>query len=295
MDFGKLVTAMVTPFDETLSVNWSGLNSLIDYLVDTQRSDSLVVCGTTGESPTLSDEEKFGLFEAAVQRTRGRAKVIAGTGSNNTQHSIEMSKRAEEIGVDALLLVIPYYNKPSQNGLYEHFRAIAESVQIPIMLYNIPSRSSVNLTADTVIRLSHIDNIVAVKESSGDLIQITEIVGGTSDDFTVYSGDDSLTLPVLSIGGAGIVSVASHLVGAEMKQMMEAYFSGNVREAALWNSRLMPLFRGIFGCSNSPSPAPVKYLLNHLNVEAGGVRLPMTDVNPEDQIFLQKCIQPFRS
>jgi 4-hydroxy-tetrahydrodipicolinate synthase len=181
-------------------------------------TDTVLVCGTTGESPTLSDDEKVELMTTVVKAVEGRAKVMAGTGSNDTRHSIELSQRAQEAGVDSLLLVVPYYNKPPQRALYEHFKAIAQSVDLPCMIYNIPGRTGINLLPETLAKLSEVPGIVAVKESSGNLDQVSDICGAVADGFAVYSGDDSLTLPILSVGGVGVVSVASHLVGLQIKQ-----------------------------------------------------------------------------
>ncbi|OUM88132.1 4-hydroxy-tetrahydrodipicolinate synthase, partial [Caldibacillus debilis] len=198
--FGRISTAMVTPFDAKGYIDFQKTTYLVEYLIQ-HGSDSLVVAGTTGESPTLTKEEKIALFKHVVKVVNGRVPVIAGTGSNNTKESVELTKKAEEIGVDGILLVVPYYNKPNQEGIYQHFRAIAEATSLPVMLYNIPGRSGVNMLPETVIRLAEIPNVRAVKEAGGDLNQMSEIIANTPDDFALYSGDDSLTLPVLSIGG----------------------------------------------------------------------------------------------
>ena len=286
MDFGRLITAMVTPFDERLQINWPQVGRLIDYLIEEQRSDSLVVCGTTGESPTLTDEEKIRMFEAAVKHSDGRCKIIAGTGSYDTAHAIHLSKEAERTGVDALLVVAPYYNRPSQEGLYAHFKAIAESVSLPVILYNVPGRTGVNLDARTTVRLSRIPNIVATKDCS-DTNQMTEILSEAAPGFKVYSGEDSLTLPSLAVGAHGIISVASHVVGAEMKAMIEAYLRGDVEEAALLNRKLYPIMKGMFFCPHRvPSPAPVKHALNLRGVQVGGVRLPLVNVTEEEGRFI---------
>jgi 4-hydroxy-tetrahydrodipicolinate synthase len=284
VDFGRVVTAMVTPFDENLRVNWVGLERLIDHLIDDQKTDSILVCGTTGESPTLSEDEKLELFERSVKHANGRCKIIAGTGGNNTEHSVHLTLKAEEAGVDGILLVAPYYNKPTQEGLYRHFKTIAEATKLPIMLYNIPGRSVVNITAETTIRLAELPNVVAMKESSGNLEQITQIISGTSEDFKVYSGDDSLTLPVLSVGGYGIVSVASHVVGRNIQEMIRAYVNGEVKKAAELHWKLLPVFKGLFIC---PNPVPVKYALNIHGANVGGVRLPLVEATKEEE----KCIR----
>ncbi|MED4878642.1 4-hydroxy-tetrahydrodipicolinate synthase, partial [Anoxybacillus geothermalis] len=226
VQFGNVVTAMVTPFDRKGNLDLAKTTELVNYLLD-NGTDALVVAGTTGESPTLTTEEKVALFRHVVSVVNGRVPVIAGTGTNNTRASIELTKRAEEAGVDAVMLVAPYYNKPNQEGLYQHFKAIAESTPLPVMLYNVPGRTSVNLAPETVIRLAAIPNIVAVKEAGGNLEAMAEIIERTPDDFQLYSGDDSLTLPVLAIGGAGVVSVASHIIGNEMQQMIRAFQAGD--------------------------------------------------------------------
>ena len=204
MNFGEVLTAMVTPFDKNGQIDFAQTNVLIDYLID-NGTDALVIAGTTGESPTLRTEEKINLFKYVVKKVDRRVPVIAGTGSNSTEASIDLTKKADECGVDGIMLVTPYYNKPDQRGMYTHFSAIAQETNLPIMLYNIPGRSVVNLTAETVINLSQIDNIVSMKEASGDLDQVAEIIEHTPNDFSVYSGDDGLTIPMLAIGADGVV------------------------------------------------------------------------------------------
>ena len=211
MNFGQILTAMVTPFDENGEIDFQATKNLINYLI-ANGTDGLVVSGTTGESPTLTEEEKVKLFKFTVEVVNGRVPVIAGTGSNNTKESIELTILAEDAGVDGIMLVAPYYNKPSQEGLYQHFKTIAEVTSLPIMLYNVPGRSVVNISVETVIRLSKIPNIVSIKEASGNLDAMAEIINHTPEDFSLYSGDDGLTIPVLSIGGAGVISVASHVI-----------------------------------------------------------------------------------
>mgnify|MGYP000560102959 CR=1 FL=1 len=279
MDFGRLVTAMVTPFDEALNINLGQIEPLVNYLLDVQQSDSLVVCGTTGEGPTLSDDEKLELISAVVRYVNGRCKVIAGTGSFDTAHSIHLTKLAEEAGVDGILLVTPYYSRPSQEGLYCHFSNVAEATKLPVMLYNIPKRSAINIEYKTMLRLAEIPNIVATKEAHGDLEHITSLVSGAPEQFRVYCGDDSLTLPMLSIGSYGVVSVASHVIGAEMKLMIEQYLKGEPAAAARTHAELLPVFKGLF---TVPSPAPVKHALKLRGIDAGGVRLPLLAVTEEE-------------
>ncbi|KIL41392.1 dihydrodipicolinate synthase [Gordoniibacillus kamchatkensis] len=287
MDFGRLITAMVTPLDDQQRVNWDAVEPLIDYLIDEQKSDALVINGTTGESPTTTEEEKLRLVEIAVRHAKGRAKIIAGTGSNDTAHAIHLSRRTAQLGVDALLLVAPYYNKPSQEGLYQHFKAVAEAVDVPIMLYNVPGRTGVNISAATTIRLSKIPNIVATKDCT-DTDQLTELLNGIEPGFTVYSGEDAVTLPVLSIGVHGIVSVASHVVGKQMKAMIEAYLNGDVQSAAALHRELHPVFKGLF-CA--PSPAPVKHALKVKGVDAGGVRLPLVPLTEQEAKFVESLLK----
>ncbi|WP_337020200.1 4-hydroxy-tetrahydrodipicolinate synthase [Oceanobacillus massiliensis] len=286
MNFGNVLTAMVTPFNEALEIDFEATGRLVDYLI-ANGSDGLVVAGTTGESPTLSHNEKLELFEFVVKVADGRIPIIAGTGSNNTRASIELTKEAEATGVDAIMLVSPYYNKPSQEGMYQHFRSIAESTELPVMLYNIPGRSVVNLEPETIVRLSEIKNIVSVKEASGDLNRTTEIISRTTDDFSVYSGEDSLTLPSLAIGGTGIISVASHIIGNEMQEMMEQYKKGKPDNAAAIHHQLLPVMQALFA---APSPAPVKEALNRLGVDVGGVRLPLIPLSDAERESLYNVI-----
>jgi 4-hydroxy-tetrahydrodipicolinate synthase len=279
---------MVTPFDSQLQIDWPQFERVMDYLIEEQQSDSLVISGTTGESPTLKDEEKLQMFEAAVKHAKGRCKIIAGTGSNETDHSIHLSKAAEKLGVDALLLVAPYYNRPSQEGIYQHFKVIAESVSIPVMIYNVPGRTGVNVSAETTIRLSEeVPNIFATKDCA-DTDQLTKIRAGAKAGFLVYSGDDSKTLPAMSVGAHGIVSVASHVVGKQMKAMIETFLSGDVRRAAEMHTKLLPLFEGVF-CA--PSPAPIKSALQSVGVRTGGVRLPLVEVTEQQREFISSLLR----
>ncbi|MCM3600134.1 4-hydroxy-tetrahydrodipicolinate synthase [Robertmurraya korlensis] len=277
--FGRVSTAMVTPFDSKGHIDFAKTTLLINHLIE-NGSDSLVIAGTTGESPTLSKEEKIALFQHVVKVVDKRVPVIAGTGSNNTYATIELTKKAEEIGVDAVMIVAPYYNKPNQEGLFQHFKAVAEATTLPVMVYNIPGRSVVNILPETIIRLSKIDNIVAVKEASGNLNAMTAIIAGTDDDFLLYSGDDGLTIPVLSIGGVGIVSVASHVIGNEMQEMVSAFVNGDILGAAKKHQQLLPLMEGLF---KAPSPAPVKTALQIKGLDVGSVRLPLVPLNEQER------------
>ncbi|RIX51771.1 4-hydroxy-tetrahydrodipicolinate synthase [Paenibacillus nanensis] len=293
MDFGRLITAMVTPFDAEGQIDWQTTERLIDYLIDEQKSDSLVVSGTTGESPTLTEDEKLALFQFVVKHAAGRCKVIAGTGSNNTAHSIHLTKAAEACGVDGVLLVAPYYNKPTQEGLYQHFKAIAESTKLPVILYNVEGRTGVNISVDTTLRLAQIDNVVATKDCAS-LEQLTQIISAAPEGFYVYSGDDSATLPALAVGSYGIVSVASHIVGAQMQELIQAYADGNVQEAAQLNGKLFPVFKGLFHCPHPvPNPVAVKYALSLKGLPVGGVRLPLVNVNDAEAEFLRNLISKY--
>ncbi|MBO1510357.1 4-hydroxy-tetrahydrodipicolinate synthase [Metabacillus bambusae] len=287
--FGKLSTAMVTPFDKNGNIDFQKTSKLIDYLIN-HGSDSLVVTGTTGESPTLSNEEKIALIKHTVKEVNGRVPVVAGTGSNNTAASIKLTKLAEESGVDAIMLVVPYYNKPSQEGLYQHFKAIAESTTLPIMLYNIPGRSVVNMSVETTVRLSELPNIVAVKEASGNLDAMSEIIAKTKEDFVLYSGDDTLTLPVLSIGGAGVVSVASHIFGNEIQSMISAFVSGNYVSAANQHRKLLPVVKQLF---TVPNPGPVKTALQVRGLDVGSVRLPLIPLTSDERNKLMEVIDNY--
>lgn len=284
--FGRVATAMVTPFDSKGHVDFAKVTKLVNYLID-NGTDTLVVSGTTGESPTLTTEEKVALFKHVVKTADKRVPVIAGTGNYDTYSSIELTKKAEYTGVDAVMLVAPYYNKPNQEGLYQHFKAIAESTSLPVMLYNIPGRSVVNILPETVIRLSKIPNIVAVKEASGNLNNMTKIIANTDDDFLLYSGDDSMTLPVLSIGGAGVVSVSSHVIGLEMQKMVQTFLAGNHDEAAKLHQVLLPIMEGLF---KAPNPVPVKTALQLKGVDVGSVRLPLVPLTEQERLDLIKVL-----
>ncbi|MGX9133717.1 4-hydroxy-tetrahydrodipicolinate synthase [Rummeliibacillus sp. JY-2-4R] len=279
MDIGNIATAMITPFHENGSIHYPMVSELVEHLIS-NGTDSIVVCGTTGESPTLSHEEKVNLFQFVVKTVDKRIPVIAGTGSNNTQNSIDLTKEAESAGVDGIMLVAPYYNKPSQLGLYTHFATIAKSTSLPIMVYNIPGRSIVNILPQTIIELSRVPNIKIVKEASGNLDQMTEILASSPHGFKVYSGDDGLTLPLLAIGGSGIVSVASHIVGNDMQRMIHAFKNGRHAESATIHQALLPLIRGLFA---TPSPSTLKYALSKLGIGTDTVRLPIVALTDKEK------------
>lgn len=286
IDFGRVLTAMVTPFNKDLSVNYGQARKLASYLVD-NGSEGLVVSGTTGESPTLSKEEKIELFRVVVEEVGGKATVIAGTGTYSTAESIALTRAAEKVGVDGVMLVAPYYNKPSQEGLYQHFKAVAKSTNLPVMLYNIPGRTSINVLPPTIVRLSEVPNIVAVKEASGSLDQVGELRRSLPDHFSIYSGDDSMTLPILSLGGKGVVSVVGHLVGLRIREMINAYTSGNTKLATQIHLELFPIFKGMFITSN---PVPVKAALNMRGMEVGGPRLPLVEATAAEKETIKNTL-----
>lgn len=277
-NFGRVVTAIITPFKEDGSVNYAIAEQLAANLAS-NGTDALVVCGTTGESPTLSWEEEYTLFQVVKKAVVGKAKVIAGTGSNSTKEAISATQKAAKIGLDGSLQVVPYYNKPPQEGLYQHFKAIAQSTpDLPIMLYNIPGRTGQNLLPETVARLAEIPNIVAIKEASGNLDQASQIRCLTPPEFDIYSGDDSLTMPLLAIGGKGVVSVASHLVGKQLQEMIQAFEAGKTQEAIQIHLRLFPLFKALFTATN---PIPLKAALRLQGWDVGTTRPPLCEPSVE--------------
>ncbi len=279
VSFGRAITAMITPFKEDGSVNYAVAEQLAAYLAE-NGSDGIVVCGTTGESPSLTWDEEYDLFQAVKKAVNRKALVIAGTGSNSTTEAIAATQKAAKIGLDGSLQVVPYYNKPPQEGMYQHFQAIAQSSpDLPIMLYNIPGRTGQNLLPETVARLAEIPNIVAIKEASGNLDQASQIRCLTPPDFQIYSGDDSLTLPLLSIGATGVVSVASHLVGKHLQMMIQAFEAGKIKEATQIHLQLFPLFKALFATTN---PIPIKAALKLQGWDVGSTRSPLCD--PTDEI-----------
>ena len=286
--FGKVITAMVTPFAEDGSVDYAVAEKLAVHLVN-NGSDGLVICGTTGESPTLNWSEEYELFKVVKQAIGHKAKIIAGTGSNSTSESIAATKEAAKLNLDGSLQVVPYYNKPPQAGLYQHFKAIAEACpELPMMLYNVPGRTSRNLEAATVAKLAQIDNIVAIKEASGNLEQACQINCLTSDALAIYSGEDALTLPLLTVGGVGVVSVASHLVGDRMQKMIRAFDNGQNQIARAIQIELFPLFQALFSTTN---PIPVKAALNLQGWKVGGLRPPLYELQSEQLETIQAILE----
>ena len=286
--FGRVIAAMVTPFAADGSVNYRVAEKLAVHLVD-NGNDSLVICGTTGESPTLSWEEEYELFQVVQKAVGSKAKIIAGTGSNSTTEAIAATQKAAKLGLDGSLQVVPYYNKPPQEGLYNHFSAIAKACpDLPIMLYNVPSRTSRNLEAETVAKLAEIDNIIAIKEASGNLEQACQIRCLTPPSFAIYSGEDVLTLPLLTVGGIGVVSVASHLVGNKMQEMITAYHQGNNQVAQAIQIKLLPLFKALFATTN---PIPIKKALNLQGWDVGGLRAPLSELQSNLVEDLKKVLK----
>jgi 4-hydroxy-tetrahydrodipicolinate synthase len=287
---GRLLTAMVTPFDARGQVDYQQAKKLALSLLDSG-SDGLVVSGTTGESSTLSHEEKLRLFSEIKSAVAGRGAVVAGTGTYDTRESQELTKEAERIGVDACLLVVPYYNRPTQQGLEEHFKAIARSTALPCIIYNVPSRTVANLAADTLIKLSQVDNIVGVKEASGNFGQISEIIQGTGKEFLVYSGNDSDTLPILALGGYGVISIASHLVGIQIKDMIKKCLDGRFAEAARVHRYLLTLVNALFIVSN---PVPMKWALNYVGFSVGKPRLPLVELDEKSADLIKATLRDYK-
>lgn len=287
-DFGKTIAAMVTPFAEDGSVNYAVAEALAVHLIE-NGNDSLVVCGTTGESPTLSWSEEYELFQVVQKAIAGIGKIIAGCGSNSTSEAIEATQKAAKLGLDGVLQVVPYYNKPPQSGLYQHFSAIAHACpDLPIMLYNVPGRTSCNLAPETVAKLAEIDNITSIKEASGNLEAVCQIRLLTPTSFAIYSGDDFLTLPMLTVGAKGVVSVASQLVGKQMQEMIQAYELGKTELAQQIQLELFPLFKILFETTN---PIPIKAALNLQGWQVGGVRSPLCEISPELRDKLQLVLK----
>ena len=289
LQIGRLLTAMVTPFDETSgSLDLDQAKRLASALLDSG-TEGLVVCGTTGESPTLSNNEKLALLEATVEVAHARGKpVIAGTTTYNTAESVEMSREAAHLGVDGILGTVPYYNNPPQEGLFQHFRAIARAVDVPVILYNIPARSPRNMEASTTLRLAReVPNIVGIKEASANLKQIGEIIRDAPPGFRVWSGNDADILTIMALGGYGVVSVAAHLVGAQIAELMGAFVAGDTARAAAIHHRLMPLVDALFVTS---SPIPLKYALNRIGMRVGPTRLPLVPIDLKSQALMDAAL-----
>jgi len=289
-NFGRLITAMVTPFDANGKVDYVQAKKLAKALLDSG-SDGLVISGTTGECPTLSRDEKLRLFAEIKSAIGDQGTIIAGTGSYNTANDVELTRETEKVGVNGCLLVVPYYNRPTQDGLYQHFKTIAQATSLPCIIYNVPSRTVTNLTAETAIRLSQIDNIVGVKEASANLDQIAKIIQGAKEGFLVYSGNDSDILPILALGGCGVISVASHLVGFQINKMMDSFLDGKNEEAAAIHRNLLPLVNALFVVAN---PTPVKYVLNYLGFSVGKPRLPLTEPDEKSRATIEQTLKNYK-
>lgn len=289
--FGRLLTAMVTPFNADGSVNYEKAADLAEWLIN-NGSDGLVVAGSTGEAATMSAEEKLELFRVVVNRINKRVPVIAGTGSNNTADSVKMTKMAEAMGVDGALIVGPYYNKPTQEGFYQHFAAVAQSTGLPIIVYNVPGRTASNISPAIVARLdADFENIVAIKEAAGNVAQVAELYSVLPKEFTIYSGDDGLILPFMSVGATGLISVLSNIGGGILQDVMQAYEDGRVREAAKLNARMVPLANAMFIETN---PIPVKAAVTLVTgIDAGQPRLPLTPMEPANKAKMVAVLQEY--
>lgn len=289
-DAGEIITAMVTPFKQNLEIDFAALERLVQHLIDTH-SDAILVAGTTGESPTLTHEEEFEILKCVKSVAGGKCKIIFGAGSNSTATAVDTTQKVAKAGADAILSVVPYYNKPSQNGMYEHFKAIAQVSKLPIILYNIPGRTGVNMQPITVSRLAkEFDNIAAIKQSNSDLDLVSEIRMLCPEDFAIYSGDDSLTLPMLALGAHGVISVASHIVGNEMSTIIRNYKNGEVKIPRNMHLHLYPLFRKLF---MAPNPVPVKEVLSQMGLINNYVRKPLVELDDLEKQELMSVAKDF--
>jgi 4-hydroxy-tetrahydrodipicolinate synthase len=288
--FGRVITAMVTAFDTAGNVDFDASVRLANHLID-NGSDALVISGTTGESPTLTHDEKIELFKAIVDGVGKRAKVVAGTGSYNTRETVELSQAAEKCGVDGLLVVAPYYNKPSQEGLYQHFTTVANETTLPILLYNVPTRTITNIEASTVVRLADHPRIVGIKEASANMAQIGEMILNTPDDFLVYSGADEVNFPMLALGSVGTISVISHLAGNDLAEMYRSYLAGDVEKARRIHLRTLALTKAMF---SFPSPSPTKTALNMLDILSNThVRLPLVEAQEKERAIVHAALREY--
>lgn len=288
LTFGNVITAMITPFKADQSIDYEGAVTLAKYLV-AHGSDGILVAGTTGEGSTMTAEERQNLFTEIVKAVGDQVLVMGNIGTNNTAQSIAFAKEAEKTGVDALLAIVPYYNKPNQEGCYAHFAAIAEATELPFLIYNVPGRTGGRILPETVIKLANTySNIVGIKEASGDLDAAATIASHTPDTFHVYSGDDSLTLPMLAVGGEGIISVAAHIMGEPLQEIVRSYKEGKVARARELHQKYLPVMKGIFYTVN---PTPIKACCNLLGLPAGPFRLPMVDATPDKKEFLKQMMK----
>jgi len=289
-ELGRLLTAMVTPFDAKGAVDYEQAKKLALALIDSG-SDGLVLAATTGESPTLVREEETRLFTEVKSALGGRGSIIAYTGSNSTAEAVAATKAAEKIGVDGCLSVVPYYNKPTQEGIYQHFKTIAENTSLPVIMYNIPSRVVIKMSVETIIRLSRIDNIVGVKEACGDMGLVAHTLNNAGKDFRIWSGNDNDTFHIMALGGYGTIGVATHLVGKQIKQMMDNILNSRIAEAAAIHRHLLPLVDTLF---IEPNPAPMKYALNHLNFNVGKPRLPLVEVSQKSAAQIKETLKNYQ-
>jgi 4-hydroxy-tetrahydrodipicolinate synthase len=288
--FGRLLTAMVTPFNAKGEVDYKQAAKLARALV-ASGSDGLVVSGTTGENPTLTMKERLLLYEAVVAAVGKQAFIVGGTSNNDTGESILITRDAEKTGIDACLLTVPYYNRPTQDGIYEHFKAIASKTKLPCIVYNVPSRTVTNMTAETTIKLSKIDNVAGVKEASADFVQIAKIIEGAPKDFIVYSGNDGDTFPLLALGGYGVIGVITHLVGKQYHKMIDLYLAGEVEKAAKLHRGFLPLVNAMFLIGN---PMPIKWALNYLGFNVGKPRLPLTVPDDKTRAAIEACLKNYK-
>ncbi len=286
MTVARLMTAMVTPYNDALEVDYDRAAKIAAWLVE-NGSQGIVVSGTTGESPVLTDDEKLGLFSTVCKAVGMHVPVWAGVGSYNTAETVHLAKAAEKTGVAGVMMVAPYYNKPTQEGLYRHFKAAAEAVSIPVMVYNIPGRTNVNVLPETMLRLAEVENFMAIKEASGSMDQVSELRKILPEKVRIYCGDDALTLPMMSVGAEGVVSIASHLAGKEILQMINSFVEGRVNEAMQMHLKLFQLFRDLFICTN---PIPLKECLNMIGMPVGGLRLPLCEASDAQRQQLKKML-----
>jgi len=288
-ELGRLLTAMVTPFTDEGAVDYEQAKKLATALIDSG-SEGLIVVGTTGESPTLIREEEMRLFREVKEAIGDRGVVVAGTGSNSTSEAVEATKEAEKIGVDACLLVVPYYNNPTQEGLYQHFKTIADSTSLRCIPYNVPSRTVRSLSVDTIIRLSQIDNIIGIKEASGDMQQVSHTISKAREGFRIWSGNDTDTLNILALGGYGVISVASHLVGKQISEMIYSFLDGKTGKAAEIHRHLLPLVNALFVVAN---PIPVKYAVNQVGLRVGKPRLPLIEPDEKTAALIKDTLKDY--
>lgn len=289
---GRVLTAMITPFLDNGDVDFDGAVKLGNYLLD-NGSDGLVICGTTGESPTISKKDKIKLFEVISESCGNKGSIIANIGSNNTQDSVQFAKEISHIKLDAIMAVVPYYNKPNQEGCYQHFKAIATATDFPIIVYNVPGRTSSKILPPTISRLaSEFKNIVALKDATGDLNEASEAVRVCPKGFMVYSGEDSLTLPILSVGGCGVISVISHVAGVKLNEMIKAFENNDSSKALELHHELSPLAKGMFITTN---PIPVKTAMRLMSLPAGPFRLPLVNATKSEEMFIKNLITPYIS